>query len=303
MENRAHALAAGLFVLLLGIALAAIAAWLGQDKTKTVPYTVSTSRPVTGLKVEAPVLYRGLEVGRVAAMGFDPAAPGHILITLAIAEGTPVSEETYAQLGFQGVTGLALVQLNDAAPAGKPLAPGLHARIPLRPSLLDSGEDLLASIGEAAARVNALLGEENQGQVRRALASVEQATAKIARLSEQFEAGTKQLPALIADARTATRRAERTMAEIGALATKLEPKLETAAVAADRVGAAADDAGASLRAVRDESVPRMNALLEQLSRETRALDRLINTLNDQPQSVVFGTAPRPPGPGEPGFGK
>jgi phospholipid/cholesterol/gamma-HCH transport system substrate-binding protein len=299
MENRAHALAAGLFVLLLGIALAAIAAWLGQDKTKTVPYTVSTSRPVTGLKVEAPVLYRGLEVGRVAAMGFDPTAPGHILITLAIAEGTPVSEETYAQLGFQGVTGLALVQLNDAAPGGKPLAHGLQARIPLRPSLLDSGEDLLASIGEAAGRVNLLLGEENQAQLRRALASVEQATARIARLSEQVEAGTKRLPALIEDARAATRRAERTMAEIGALATKLE----AAAVAADRVGAAADDAGASLRAVRDESVPRMNALLEQLSRETRALDRLINTLNDQPQSVVFGTSPRPPGPGEPGFGK
>ncbi|MCU0805218.1 MAG: MlaD family protein [Burkholderiales bacterium] len=299
MENRAHALAAGLFVLLLGIALAAVAAWLGQDKTKTVPYTVSTARAVTGLKVEAPVLYRGLEVGRVAAMGFDPAAPGHILITLAIAEGTPVSDETFAQLGFQGVTGLALVQLNDARPGGKALAPGPGARIPLRPSLLDSGEDLVASFGEAAARVNNLLGEENQAQVKRALAGLEAATAKIARLSEQVEAGTRRLPSLIADAQAATRRAERTMAEIGALAAKLE----AASTAADRVGAAADDAGASLRAVRDESVPRMNALLDQLSRETRALDRLITTLNDHPQSVVFGTPPRVPGPGEPGFGK
>jgi phospholipid/cholesterol/gamma-HCH transport system substrate-binding protein len=299
MENRAHALAAGLFVVLLGVALAAIAAWLGQDATKTVPYTVSTSRSVTGLKVEAPVLYRGLEVGRVASMGFDPTAPGHILITLAIAEGTPVSDQTFAQLGFQGVTGLALVQLNDAGPDGKPLAPGPNARIPLRPSLLDSGEDLLASFGEAAGRVNLLLGDENQAQVKRTLAGVAEATAKIGRLSEQIEAGTKRLPALIEDARAATRRAERTMAEIGTLTTKLE----AAVAAADRVGAAADDAGASVRAVRDESVPRMNALLDQLSRETRALDRLINTLNDQPQSVVFGAPPRTPGPGEPGFGK
>lgn len=299
MENRAHALAAGLFVVLLGIALAAVAAWLGQDTTKTVPFTVSTQRSVAGLKVEAPVLYRGLEVGRVASMGFDPNAPGHILITLAIAEGTPVSDQTYAQLGFQGVTGLALVQLDDAGPDGKPLAPGPTVRIPLRPSLLDSGENLLASFGEAAVRVNVLLGDDNQAQVKRTLAGVEEATAKIGRLSEQVEAGAKRLPALIDDARLATRRAEQTMAEIGALAAKLE----AAAAAADRVGAAADDAGASVRAVRDESVPRMNALLDQLSRETRALDRLINALNEHPQSVVFGAPPRMPGPGEPGFGK
>ena len=299
MENRAHALAAGLFVVLLGAALAAVAAWLGQDTTRTAPYVVSTSRSVTGLKVEAPVLYRGLEVGRVASMGFDPAAPGQILITLAIAEGTPVSDQTFAQLGFQGVTGLALIQLNDAAAGGKPLVPGPNARIPLRPSLLDSGEDLLASFGEAAGRVNVLLGDDNQAQVKRTLAGVEQATLKIGRLSEQLEAGTKLLPALIEDAQAATRRAERMMADIGVLTTKLE----AAVSAADRVGAAADDAGASVRAVRDESVPRMNALLDQLSRETRALDRLINTLNDQPQSVVFGAPPRSPGPGEPGFGK
>jgi phospholipid/cholesterol/gamma-HCH transport system substrate-binding protein len=45
----------------------------------------------------------------------------------------------------------------------------------------------------------------------------------------------------------------------------------------------------------------MNALTDELSRDTRALGRVISNLGDQPQSVVFGAAPGKPGPGEPGF--
>jgi len=299
MENRAHALMAGLFVLLLGAALAAVAAWLQRDTAVTVPYVIATARPVTGLKAEAPVLYRGLETGRVASMRFDPATPGQILITLALAEGTPITDKTYAQLGYQGVTGLAFIQLNDTAPNGKPVPGGPTVQIPLRPSLLDSGEELLASVGEAAGRVNTLLGDDNQAQVKRTLAGFEQATAKIGRLSDQLEAGTKRLPSLLADAQGAARRADQLMADIGVLTKRLE-----AAVAnADRIGIAADDAGASARAVREEAIPKLNALLEQLHRETRALDRLLATLNEHPQSVVFGAPPRMPGPGEPGFAK
>ena len=55
------------------------------------------------------------------------------------------------------------------------------------------------------------------------------------------------------------------------------------------------------RAVGDETMPRMNVLLDDLSKETHALGRVINTLGEHPQSIVFGAPPGRPGPGEPGF--
>ncbi|MGP1681516.1 MAG: MlaD family protein, partial [Giesbergeria sp.] len=55
------------------------------------------------------------------------------------------------------------------------------------------------------------------------------------------------------------------------------------------------------RAVNDETMPRVNVLVDDLSRDTRTLGRVIHTLGEQPQSIVFGTAPGTPGPGEPGF--
>jgi phospholipid/cholesterol/gamma-HCH transport system substrate-binding protein len=303
MENRAHALIAGIFVLVLGAAVAAVALWLQPARPALVPYVIATTLPVTGLKPEAPVRWRGLDVGRVDALRLDPATPGRILITIGLDPAAPVTDATYAQLGFQGVTGLAFVQLNEGARPGKPLLPsaGSPSAIPLRPSLLDSGEELLASVAEATTRVNALLGDENQAAVRRTLDGLEQSTVRLQRLAEQLEQGTRQLPALLADAQAAARRADRMMAEVAALTARLDGKVDGVAGNVDRVGAAADDAGASARSVREEAIPRVNVLLEQLQRETRTLNRLLTTLSDQPQSVVFGHPPRLPGPGEPGF--
>ncbi|MCJ7838631.1 MAG: MlaD family protein, partial [Burkholderiales bacterium] len=113
MENRAHALAAGLFTLVLGAALAAVALWFSKDDIKLIPYVMTTSSSVTGLKVEAPVRYRGVDVGKVDEIVIDAANSGRVQIRIGVREGTPITSSTYAQLGYQGITGLAYVLLGD----------------------------------------------------------------------------------------------------------------------------------------------------------------------------------------------
>ncbi len=61
------------------------------------------------------------------------------------------------------------------------------------------------------------------------------------------------------------------------------------------------EVGNAARSFSDETLPRFNALVEQLNRDTRALDRVLNALDENPQSFVFGAPRRKPGPGEPGF--
>ena len=113
MENRAHALAAGIFTLVLGTALAAVALWFSKDDIKLIPYLMTTSSSVTGLKVEAPVRYRGVDVGKVDDIAIDSANGGRVRIRIGVKEGTPITKSTYAQLGYQGITGLAYVLLGD----------------------------------------------------------------------------------------------------------------------------------------------------------------------------------------------
>jgi len=141
MENRAHALAAGLFVLLLGAALIAAGAWFGHDEMKSDYYLITTKQSVAGLKVDAPVRYRGVEVGRVEEIHIEPGPAGRIRIRIGVQENTPITNGTYAQLGFQGVTGLAYMSLNDNGSSTELLKKkgGADPSIPLRASVLDSG--------------------------------------------------------------------------------------------------------------------------------------------------------------------
>jgi phospholipid/cholesterol/gamma-HCH transport system substrate-binding protein len=67
------------------------------------------------------------------------------------------------------------------------------------------------------------------------------------------------------------------------------------------MAAGLENVGSAARSFNDETLPRVNALVEQLNRDTRALDRVLSTLGDNPQSLLFGAQRGKPGPGEPGF--
>ena len=72
MENKAHALAAGLFVLALSALLGVLAYWLTRDVGIRLAYEITTREAVSGLQPQAPVRYRGVNVGKVTSIGFDP---------------------------------------------------------------------------------------------------------------------------------------------------------------------------------------------------------------------------------------
>ena len=66
MENKAHAIAAGAFVLGLVAALIALVVWLTRDNTVRNVYELSTRDAVSGLQPQAMVRYRGIAVGKVS---------------------------------------------------------------------------------------------------------------------------------------------------------------------------------------------------------------------------------------------
>jgi ABC-type transporter Mla maintaining outer membrane lipid asymmetry ATPase subunit MlaF len=102
MENKSHAMAAGIFVLVVAALLAGLAVWLTRDNREYQLYEMSTKDGVSGLQPQATVRYKGVPVGKVVRIGFDPQIPGNVLIRIAVGEDTPVTPATYAQLGYQG---------------------------------------------------------------------------------------------------------------------------------------------------------------------------------------------------------
>ena len=306
MENRAHALAAGLFTLVLGALLAAVALWFSKDELRLIPYVMSTASSVTGLKVEAPVRYRGVDVGKVDEIGIDAANGGQVRIRIGVREGTPITRSTYAQLGYQGVTGLAYVLLGDDGKSKDVLqsSPAHVAVIRMKPSMMDDGESLFTAFIEITDKINNLLDEENQGRVRRTLAGLEEATQRAGAVAKKLEPSLEAMPGLVVvakhlvtDARSSIGKADQLIGSVNGLALKLDQRVDTLT----RAAASVEEVGVTARAAVDETMPRMNGLIDDVSKETHAFGRVINTLGEHPQSIVFGAPSAPPGPGEPGF--
>src|SRR6476660_360616 len=113
MENKSHALLAGIFTIALLTAAILIALWFNRDRVEWVPYEIATKLSIPGLNPQAAVRYRGLDVGKVDDILFDPNAVGQILVRISVRPDTPITQSTFATLGYQGVTGIAYVQLDD----------------------------------------------------------------------------------------------------------------------------------------------------------------------------------------------
>ena len=103
MENKSHALAAGLFVVLLTAMVIGLSLWMGRDNTNYQRFELATKDSVSGLQLQAAVRYKGVPVGRVTSIEFDPAKDGKVLIIIAVNAEAPITATTYAMLGFQGV--------------------------------------------------------------------------------------------------------------------------------------------------------------------------------------------------------
>ncbi len=339
MENKAHAWAAGLFVITLLSLLTAMAFWLSRDAHIRDEYELSTAEAVTGLSEQAAVRFRGITVGKVIRIGFDPQTKGNVLLRIAIDQNLPLTQATYGVLAYQGVTGLAFVQLDDDGSSGAPLTTQSTqpTRIPLKPGLLsqfaDQGSFLLRQAQRITERVDSLLSAENQQTVVNTLQSVGRSADRLGTAAERMQAtldaqlGPKRtdIPALVADTRRTMQALQGTAADISATAQASTQTVQavtqtaqsmnqlTQRLAADnglltQLEKTAQSLAQSAATVETTTLPSLAEATTDATHAARAatvtaqgVDRIVNRLDDNPQSLLYGHGATGPGPGEPGF--
>jgi phospholipid/cholesterol/gamma-HCH transport system substrate-binding protein len=307
MENRSHALTTGFFTITLLIAAILFGLWFNRDRVERIPYVIATAQSVPGLNPQAPVRYRGLEVGKVGDIAFDQQVTGQILVTLNINTDAPITKTTFATLGYQGVTGIAFIQLDDDQ-VGSPLLPtsaDKPARIPLRQGFFDQlekrGKEILTQTEEVTRRLNTLLSPENQQTMLAAFSDVSETANEYRELPQKLKPTIDKLPAL-------AEQTQKTLNSVTALANdvnKLTTSLQAPGGPIARITGTVERIGGSVEAVAGglelDTLPQVNSLSDDTRSSMRALRKTMNKINDRPQSLIFGAPGAPPGPGEEGF--
>ena len=312
MENRAYALITGVFLIGITATIIVTAQWLGGDRRERLAYRVVATQPVSGLNPQAQVRYRGIGAGRVTTIALDPKDSRRILIGIEVDGNIPITKGTYAQLGMEGITGVAYVHLLDE---GK--EPALLARdadINTRPSFMDtfsdSAEGTAREARELIANLNKLVTAENRERMSRTLASLE-------RVATNLEATSEKLPGAIgrADARVnawlsednrklarqSLERLNETAGTLPELAREAQRLAQETRALVGQVGALSTEAQGTATLLREGTLPRVGALADSMERGALRFGKLAYELERQPDSVLWGRRGTRPGPGEPGF--
>ncbi|MDP1709006.1 MAG: MlaD family protein [Gammaproteobacteria bacterium] len=308
MEDKVRFAAVGIFVLALSAALIGSVLWLSSGNSYRKDYDIYQTymkESVSGLNLNAPVRYHGVEVGRVRKIALAPGNIEQVQLTLAIERGTPVKEDTVAVLQTQGLTGIAFVDLTGGGRDSPPLQQQAGEKYPViktGPSLmtrLDSAlTALLTNLNRTSENLNALMDEDNRRAVKTTLADLRV-------LSSTLAARSAAIDSTLTNAARTLENTARLSEELPQLA----QRVQRSADAFDRMASEVARAGTSASGVFDGArtdvqqftggtLPEMHQLVTELRDLTGSLRRFSDQLEQNPSTLLYGKPAGKRGPGE-----
>jgi len=190
METRASYVLVGIFVMVFAFGVIVALIWLGgrTGQENLVEYEVQFNDPVSGLGNGASVQYRGVPVGQVTSIQIDPKDPTLIRVRIQIRETTPIKEDGLATLQYQGITGVAFVQLKGGSPEsprlvtpgpdGKPAV--IKAESLSLAQLMERAPELFSSLKNLVDRAAQVLSDKNREAIAGILSNVDTWTDSLA---------------------------------------------------------------------------------------------------------------------------
>jgi phospholipid/cholesterol/gamma-HCH transport system substrate-binding protein len=308
MDSKVNYAAVGLFVIGLGAVLIAAILWLaagGEVHRKVDLYQALSNESVAGLNLNAPVKYRGVDVGKVRDIRLVPDNPQQVQLVFAIDDGTPIKTDTVATLRTQGLTGIAYIELSGGsagAPALEPKHPGEVPVIPTRPSLTARLEEVLthvlASLDQTSSNLNGVFSAENKKSLTVALDNVATLSKTLADRKDSIDAALRNADRTMANAARVSAQLDDTLARIDKAADSFDAMSRQLDATATDTKRTVAGVGTDVQRFTNETLPQLESLMDELSVLSASLRRLSEQTERNPQSLIFGKAPANKGPGE-----
>lgn len=272
METNVNYTIVGAFVITLLTATILAIIWLssGFHFERYATYALYMQESVSGLNIDSPVEYNGVNVGTVKSLELDEKNPHLVEVLLNIKTTTPITVGTVATLATRGITGIAFIALKDKSTDRHKLVAlkGQHYPvIQTAPSIFTRLDTALSKLSKnietVTLSIQQLLNKENQESIQASLSNLEKITDNLVKNGKKFD--------LLLD------NANKASAQF----TPLMRRSENA-----------------IRSLEIQTLPAAYRLLSNLDEVTRTLNSVAMEIKQNPSILIRGAAPLPPGPGE-----
>lgn len=213
----------GLFTLLVLVGGVIAVIWMAGIKLDedVALYDIYFEGNVTGLNPGNQVRYRGIPFGVVAAMRIDPENVERVKVTIEVPRKPPIKADAMASLEYQGITGVAFVQISGGTQEAEVLRrkPGEdNPVIASRPSQIDvvmqKAPELVTRFIALVDRANLLLSPANQEKFAQILGNVEGITGNLANSGEDIRVMLRDGARTLEDVRAAASEARAAMTQM-----------------------------------------------------------------------------------------
>jgi phospholipid/cholesterol/gamma-HCH transport system substrate-binding protein len=307
MGKRVNNALVGMFVIVFGAAWVAVTLWLalGDLAIQYTTYRVYMDESVSGLYLDAPVKYRGVDVGKVTGIGLNPAVPDQVQLTLDVISTTPIREDTLAELAVQGLTGIAFVDLKGGgldspmlvAKGGEEYpviksSPSFFARLDV------SGTELLANLNVMISSLVKLLDADGRKSLSEIIANIHAITDTVADRKQEIDQGLLNASRMLEHGAAATERLEPMLAQLDETARSFQLMADRVGETSERVNRYVAGSGTGVQQFSQQTLPEVGALVTELRTLADTLRDVSEKLEEDPRALLYGSALEVPGPGE-----
>lgn len=305
METRASHILVGSFVLAFLAGLIAFAIWIAKVDLDAEyrDYDIYFDGSVSGLYKRSIVYYLGIPVGDVRDITLAPNDTQKVRVVIRLRAEVPVTEGTTARLEFQGLTGVAYIELKGAPKGGKQIVaaagqprPVIEAEASPLLEFYESAPNLINEAIRAIVQVQKLLSDDNIADVSSILKNADQVAGNLA-------TGTEEIDQLVADARQVMQQVNETAAKLGALAdsgnkllaqdgerlvSEAVETLDAAQAMLARIDALVAANEETVTQFVSGSLPEVSRMIIDLRQTARSLSRLVKRIEQNPAEAIFG---------------
>ncbi|WND03047.1 MlaD family protein [Temperatibacter marinus] len=308
METRASHLLVGSFVLVFLAGLVAFAIWMAKvdPDAEYSDYDIYFTGSVSGLVNRGTVYYLGIPVGDVRRITLAPN-PQEVRVHVRIRKEVQVNSQSRARLEFQGLTGVAYIEIMGGDASAPPLLiqegqdfPVIQAESSNFQAIFDKAPNLVDEAIKAVGALQLLLNEENRSEVSGILKNTNRLTGNLAQ-------GTEDLDLMVAEAKSLMQNVTVTLSKVNALAdsgnellaqdakrlinqaTEALVNINSMAKRMDQLVAANEG---TVTTFVSGTLPEISRMIMDLRSTARALSRLTRKIEANPARVVFPPEPQ-----------
>jgi len=296
-------LTVGIFVSAALAIFIVVTIWMSgrQGTEPTVTYSMFFYKDVSGLMLGGPVYYLGVEVGNVTRMEIIAGNPMIVRIDIEVLKTTPIDTGSSASLAYQGITGVAVINLIGDPGMNLPLKtpPGLdYPVIEVRDTglaaLLSGAPKIIDKINALLDEAGRLIGSGNQDLVTGTLENIESLTRALKTEEQAFASLPQDLSQTLGEV-------QKTLGELQATASEVRPGLtasmqnieqmsERLASLTSRLDSWAGENSADMNEFLNNGLGQVPELVSDARDALREMQKLLQEIRDDPSSLVYKPA-------------